>query len=139
MCTAIVFYFVDLLYLIILNRGRGRGRQKTQRYVQHPPARPVPLCILPPPPASPSAHLHPLSHPHLIVAFAFDALCQQQFNSIELNLTPLLECLSASAFASSSSSSSEPLLHFMSSCSPVASAGPCTSHGCAGHCHCPYV
>lgn len=48
MCTAIVFYFVDLLYLIILNRGRGRGRQKTQRYVQHPPARPVPLCILPP-------------------------------------------------------------------------------------------
>lgn len=50
MCTAIVFYFVDLLYLIILNRGRRRGRQKTQRYVQHPPVlfayspRCIPLC-----------------------------------------------------------------------------------------------
>lgn len=136
MCTSIVFYFVDLLYLIILNRGRGRGRQKPNDIFSIRTGQPLHTSLFIPPA---HLHLHPLLHPHLIVAFAFDALCQQQFNSIELNLTPLLECLSAFTFASSSSSSSEPLLHFMSSSSPAASAGPCTSHGCAGHCHCPYV
>lgn len=100
---AIVFHIVDFSYLIIFNRSRKyeiKKKEKTEnkwnissgwQTVVH-----FAFCIL-----------------HF--AFTFDALCQQQFNSIELNLTPLLECRQFLAGPRSSMQCSSATSHVLAS------------------------